>query len=243
MKTSLYRLLLVTGLLLTAVSVAQADPATKPNNAVIAAPRDAGWLKRHEGFNSRIKQGNVDLLLIGDSITDGWRNDAIKKVWDEFYAKRNAVNLGIGGDQTQHVLWRLDNGNVDGIKPKLAVLMIGTNNSGGNTSEEIAAGVKAVVEKLRAKLPETKVLVLAIFPRGANKENKNRQVNEGANAIIAKLADDKNVFFQDIGPKFLEPDGNTLSKDIMPDLLHLNEKSYRIWAESIEPNVKKLMGE
>ena len=121
--------------------------------------------------------------------------------------------------------------------------MIGTNNSGGNTSEEIAAGVKAVVEKLRTKLPETKVLVLAIFPRGADKEDGKRKINEGANAIIAKLADDKNVFFQDIGPKFLEPDGNTLSKDIMPDLLHLNEKSYRIWAESIEPNVKKLMGE
>jgi beta-glucosidase len=163
-------------------------------------------------------------------------------VWEEFYGKRNAVNLGIGGDKTQHVLWRLDNGNIDGIKPKLAVLMIGTNNSGGNTAEQIAEGVKLIVEKLRTKLPNTKVLVLAIFPRGADKNVKNRQVNEGANAIIKKLADDKMVFFQDIGDKFVAGDG-TLSKEVMPDLLHLNEASYRKWAEAIEPNVKKLMGE
>jgi len=132
--------------------------------------------------------------------------------------------------------------------------MIGTNNSGTNTSQQIAEGVKLIVEKLRTKLPNTKVLVLGIFPRGANvnadksktekgfPDDKNRKVNEGANAIIQKLADNKNVYYLDIGPKFLEADG-TLSRDIMPDLLHLNEKSYRIWAESIEPKVKELMGE
>jgi lysophospholipase L1-like esterase len=139
-------------------------------------------------------------------------------------------------------LWRLDNGNIDGLKPKLAVLMIGTNNSGSNTSEQIAAGVKAIVEKLRAKLPETKVLVLAVFPRGADKEVANRKVNEGANAIIKGQADDKMVFYLDIGPKFLAEDG-TLSTDIMYDRLHLTDKGYRMWAEAIEPAVKKLMGE
>ncbi len=215
----------------------------KPNDAVVPAPRDANWIKRSECFNEEIKKRDkVDLVLIGDSITDGWRSPAAAKTWKEFYEKRNAVNLGIGGDRTQHVLWRLDHGNVDGIKPKLAVLMIGTNNSGTNNSEQIAAGVKAIVEKLRTKLPETKVLVLAIFPRGPNNEDAKRKVNEGANAIIAKLADDKNVFFLDIGPKFLDADGN-LSKEVMPDLLHLNEKSYRTWAESTEASVKKLMGE
>jgi beta-glucosidase len=152
------------------------------------------------------------------------------------------VNLGIGGDRTQHVLWRLDNGNIEGITPKLAVLMIGTNNSGANTSAQIAEGVKLIVEKLRAKLPTTKVLVLAIFPRGANQDAPQRKVNEGANEIIKKLADDKMVYFLDIGPKFLEADG-TLSREVMPDLLHLNEKSYGIWAEAIESKVKDLMGE
>lgn len=234
-------------------SVTVSASFAQQNDAIVPVPREGTWMKRHESFNERVKQGNVDLIFIGDSITAGWEN-AGKNVWNEFYGKRNAVNLGIGGDRTQHVLWRLDHGNIDGINPKLAVLMIGTNNSSTNTSEQIAEGVKLIVEKLRAKLPNTKVLVLGIFPRGANfnadksktekgfKDDKNRQVNEGANAIIQKLADNKNVFYMDIGPKFLEPDG-TLSRDIMPDLLHLNEKSYRIWAESIEPKVKELMGE
>lgn len=225
----------------------------KENDAIVPAPREGGWMKRHESFNERVKQGNVDLVFIGDSITQGWENNG-KKVWEEFYGKRNAVNLGIGGDRTQHVLWRLDHGNIDGIKPKLAVLMIGTNNSGTNTSEQIAAGVKAIVEKLRAKLPETKVLVLAIFPRGANfdasknktekglVDDKNRKVNEGANEIIKGFADNKSVYYLDIGPKFLEKDG-TLNREIMPDLLHLNEKSYRIWAEATEPKIKELLGE
>lgn len=213
----------------------------KPNDAVIAVPRDGGWMMRHASFNERVKQGNADLLFIGDSITQGWER-AGKAVWDEYYAKRNAVNLGIGGDRTQHVLWRLDNGNIEGIKPKLAVLMIGTNNSGTNTSEQIAAGVKAIVEKLRTKLPETKVLILAIFPRGENPSDPKRQVNEGANAFIKPLADNSMVHYLDIGPKFLAADG-TLSREVMPDLLHLNEASYRTWAESIEPKLKELLGE
>ncbi|MFN0020543.1 MAG: platelet-activating factor acetylhydrolase IB subunit [Pirellulaceae bacterium] len=232
---------LIAILALVFVAPALAEDTKKANDAVVPVPRDGGWMKRHESFNERVKKGNVDLLLIGDSITQGWEGSGAK-VWKEFYEKRNAVNLGIGGDRTQHVLWRLDNGNVEGIKPKLAVLMIGTNNSGSNTSEQIAEGVKAIVEKLRTKLPETKVLVLAIFPRGENNDNKNRKVNTGANEIISKLADDKNVFYLDIGPKFLDASGS-LSKEVMPDLLHLNEKSYRTWAESTEESVNKLMGE
>ncbi len=235
--------------LVPAFSLAQ----EKPNDAVIPVPRDGNWMKRHESFNERVKQGNVDLIFIGDSITQGWEG-AGKNVWNEYYTKRNAVNLGIGGDRTQHVLWRLDHGNIDGINPKLAVLMIGTNNSGSNTSEQIAEGIKLIVEKLRTKLPNTKVLVLGIFPRADNfdaqknktekgtKDDAKRQVNERANEIVKKLADNQTVFYLDIGPKFLEADG-TLSREIMPDLLHLNEKSYRIWAESIEPKVKELMGE
>lgn len=211
------------------------------NDAVVPVPREGNWMRRHESFNERVKQGRVDLIFIGDSITQGWEG-AGKNVWAEFYGHRNAVNLGIGGDRTQHVLWRLDHGNIDGISPKLAVLMIGTNNSGSNTPEQIAEGVKAIVEKLRAKLPATKILVLAIFPRGETKDDPRRKVNEAANALIQKLADDQWVFYLDIGPKFLAPDG-TLSREVMPDLLHLNEKSYRIWAEAIEPMVKRLMGE
>ena len=192
-------------------------------------------------MNERMKKGNVDLLMIGDSITHGWEGGGAE-VWKKYYDKRNAVNLGIGGDKTQHVLWRLEHGNIDGILPKLAVLMIGTNNAGCGRPAEIAAGVKAIVEKLRAKLPQMKILVLAIFPRGADNNDGLRKVNMGANNIIAKLADNQTIYYLDIGPKFLDADGK-LSKDIMPDLLHPNTKGYAIWAEAIEPTVAKLMGE
>ncbi len=216
-------------------------PEVKPNNAVVPAPKEGNWLKRHESFNERVKKGNVDLLMIGDSITAGWEGNG-QKVWEEFYAKRNAVNLGIGGDRTQHVLWRLEHGNLDGIQPKAAVLMIGTNNAGSNTSEQIAEGIKAIVDKLKEKVPETKILILAVFPRGTNKDDARRKVNDGTNALIAKLADDKQVFFLDIGPKFVAEDG-VISKEVMYDLLHLTEKGYRIWAEAIEPKLAILLGE
>ena len=215
--------------------------ANELHSAVKPVPRSGGWMNRHESFNQRVAKGKVDLVLIGDSITHGWEGKG-KSVWEKFYGKRNAVNLGIGGDRTQHVMWRLDNGNVKGISPKVAVVMIGTNNSGNNSPEEIADGLAAITKQLRKKLPKTKVLLIGIFPRGANKDDGRRQVNEKANAIFNKLADGNDVHYLDIGAKFLEPDG-TLTRKIMPDLLHLSVEGYTIWAESIEPTLKKLMGE
>ncbi len=217
-----------------------AEKAKKLPAAAIPVPRkDAWWTQRHEQISARVKKGNADLVLIGDSITQGWEGGG-KEVWQEFYGKRNAVNLGIGGDQTQHVLWRLANGNIQGICPKLAVLMIGTNNSHGFKPEEIAVGVKAIVGKLRKELPQTKVLVLGIFPRGPNKDDHLRQVVAKTNELIRTIDDGAMVRYLDIGPKFLQ-DG-TLTKEIMPDLLHLSPKGYRIWAESIEPAVAEVMG-
>ncbi|QDS89878.1 GDSL-like Lipase/Acylhydrolase [Rosistilla ulvae] len=224
--------------MLTSVASAQAT-ATK-HDAITPVPREGGWMKRHESMNARVAKGNVDLVFIGDSITQGWEGRG-KKVWADFYGDRNAVNLGIGGDRTQHVMWRLDNGNLEGISPKLAVVMIGTNNSGRNKPEEIAEGVTAIIHQLREKAPEMKILLLATFPRGATPADPKRQANETSNAIVAKLADNENIFYLDIGDKFLADDGS-LSKEIMPDLLHLSEQGYTIWAESIEPSVTKLMG-
>jgi lysophospholipase L1-like esterase len=215
------------------------DASQKPSTVTPAPKNEARWQKRHEQMNARVALGSVDLLMIGDSITQGWEG-AGKQVWAKCYASRNAVNLGISGDQTQHVLWRLQNGNIKGISPKLAVLMIGTNNAGSNTPEEIAAGIKAIVETLRKDLPQTKVLILGIFPRGANDQNQQRQVNAKANEIACKLADGDMVQYLDIGKNFLEPDG-TLTKEIMPDLLHLSPKGYQIWADSIEPVVAKVV--
>jgi len=242
MRCEVVRKMIVAVLVASSVVVAgAAAQEVKQNTAIVPVPRDGkGWESRHAAMNARVSQGNVDMILIGDSITHGWEGPG-KEAWQEFYGKRNAVNLGIGGDRTQHVLWRLQHGNIDGISPKLAVLMIGTNNSGDNTSEEIAAGVAAIVQELRTKLPQTKVVVLAIFPRGENNNDARRKVNAKANEIIAKLADGNMVHYLDIGPKFLKEDG-TLPREVMPDLLHLTPASYRIWAEAIEPVVAQIVG-
>ncbi|MFT5094612.1 MAG: lysophospholipase L1-like esterase [Porticoccaceae bacterium] len=234
-------LLRILPLVVVASLVPSVGQAAEPHDAIKPVPRAGNWMKRHESFNTRVAKGNVDLLFIGDSITQGWEGRG-KGVWAKFYGKRNTVNLGIGGDRTQHVIWRLDNGNVKDISPKAAVIMIGTNNSGSNSSEQIAEGVSVIVKQLREKLPEMKILVLGVFPRGMNNEDQRRKVNEGANAIFAKLDDGKQVFYLDIGKKFLEEDG-TLTREIMPDLLHLSEQGYTIWAESIEEKVASLLGE
>ena len=148
--------------------------------------------------------------------------------------------MGFGGDRTQHVLWRFDHGEIDGISPKLAVLLIGVNNE-PNTDQEVSDGIKAVCAKMRTKLPDTKILILAIFPRD-EKPSAQREKNAKASELASQIADGKHIYYLNINDKFLGADG-TLSKDIMPDLLHPNEKGYKIWAEAIEPTVKELMGE
>jgi lysophospholipase L1-like esterase len=233
---SLVASLLLVGFIASGVT---AQETATVSDAVTPVARDAKWMKRHESMNERVKQGNVDLVFIGDSITQGWEGNG-KEVWKKFYGERNAVNLGIGGDRTQHVLWRLDHGNLEGITPKLAVIMIGTNNSNSNSSEEIAEGVTEIVQLIREKTPTTKILVLGTFPRGADPSDAKRQVNQKSNEIVKRLADDEHIFYLDISDKFLGDDGS-LSKEIMPDLLHLNEKGYTIWAESIEPKLAELL--
>lgn len=219
-----------------------AEPASKlvPSAAI---PKDRleepFWQKRHAAIVEKAKKGDVDLLMIGDSIVHSFD----KAVWDKYYAPRRALNLGYWGDKTENVLWRLDHGEIDGISPKLAIVMIGTNNtSTGNTPEEIYEGVKAICGRLRAKLPETKIMLLAIFARGKDAADKRRINNEAANKLIAGLADNENIFFVDINDQFVEKDG-TLRKDLFPDLLHPKEKGCAVWAEAIEPYVARFMGD
>jgi beta-glucosidase len=195
---------------------------------------------RQDAISARAKQGDVDLIFIGDSITQGWEGNG-KDVWQKYYGSRHAMNAGIGGDRTQHLLWRLDHGNLDNISPKLAVLMIGTNNAARNEVADTAAGVKADVALIRKKLPNTKILLLAIFPRGETPEDPLRQKNAAVNDMIQSLADGKMVEFLDIGPKFLG-EGGKLSREIMPDLLHLSPAGYEIWATAIEPQVSQVLG-
>lgn len=200
--------------------------------------RDGAWMKLHHEFLERTKKGDVDLLFLGDSITQGWHDN---KTWQRHYGPRKAANYGIGGDRTQHVLWRIQNGEIDGISPKLIVLMIGTNNAGDDSAEEIAAGIKAIVKTLREKSPESKILLLGVFPRG-EKPNPLREKLDRVNDMISSLDDQSYVTYLDIGKAFLDPDG-TLPKPIMPDFLHLSDKGYQIWADAVEPTVWQLLDE
>lgn len=226
----------------SSVAMAMLAPAAFGDSTTDPKPREQqAWHDRHNSFNERVAQGNVDLLMIGDSITHGWEVPG-KESWEKHYAKRNAVNLGIGGDRTEHVLWRLQNGNIAGISPKAAVIMIGTNNSGDNTAEEIADGVRAIVGYLREQLPEMKILLLAIFPRDVEPGTEKREKIAKASELYSDVADGEMVHYLDIGNLFLDKDG-ILAKEIMPDALHPNAKGYEIWSAGIEAKLSELMGE
>lgn len=222
---------------------------SKPNTAVIPATKGAAWERRHQGFVERAQKGDVDLLFLGDSITDFWARAESKPIWDKYYGNRKAANFGISADRTQNVLWRLENGETKGIQPKVVVLLIGTNNTGiegrgnpapRNTTEEATAGVKAVIAKLRELLPESKLLVLAIFPRGEAADPQRDQIKQINAAIKASTEKDSHVTFLDIGEKFLAADG-AIPADVMPDKLHPGAKGYEIWAEAMEPTLAKLL--
>jgi lysophospholipase L1-like esterase len=209
-----------------------AAPATVP----FENPRNAG---RHQGFLEVAKAGNIDLLFVGDSITDGWRKTGLE-VWNKHFAPLRAANFGIGGDTTQGVLWRMQNGELEGFKAKLIVLMLGTNNINRNANADIAEGDRLIVEEFRRRQPQAKVLILGIFPRSAEATHPNRAVIREINGMLAKLADNRQVFFLDIGEKFLAADGR-LPAEIMPDGLHPNAAGYQIWADAISARVTELM--
>jgi beta-glucosidase len=227
-----------------APALAQTKTQTPPEKTTEPVPRPGTWMKTHERYLERVKQGRADLVFLGDSITAGWGDDGRKgngqEVWKRLYSPRNAVNLGIGGDRTQHVLWRIENGEVDGINPKALVLMIGTNNVKDNSAQEIADGITAIVRRLREKLPQTKILLLGVFPRGENPGPAREKLAE-VNEKIKSLADGRTVVYRDIGRNFVNNDDGTISKEIMPDFLHLSPKGYEIWADAIESMLAKMV--
>lgn len=224
-------------------------PAVSPEVNMATTPTqrpEPGWMKRHERFNEISKEGKAQVVFFGDSITQGWEGPG-KVVWDKYWAPLEAANFGIGGDRTEHLLWRLDNGNFDGLKPRLVVLMIGTNNTGHQgrngyhcTPEQTSEGVKAIIERLRKKVPGVKVLLLGIFPRGETPEDRFRKQNETINALLKLQADGKDVIYMDIGGTFLK-EGGMLPREVMPDLLHLSPSGYELWAKAIDAKVKELL--
>ena len=251
-RSSTLRLLLAAAILLGSceqvVSLLRADDVKKSATATPSPKFDKdgktpqpAFVKSHEAFIEIAKKGDVDVLFLGDSITAGWRG-AGKDVWAKHFEPLKAANFGIGGDRTQHVLWRILNGELDGIKPKVAVLMIGTNNSGADPAADIAEGVTEIVKTIHKKSPATKVLLLAVFPRGKEIPNTQNDKLIEVNKTLAKLDDGgKTVRYLDIGSKFIGED-KQLPKDIMPDSLHLSPKGYEIWAEAVVPAVKELLG-
>ncbi len=196
---------------------------------------------RHEGFVEIAKQGNIDLLLHGDSITDWWvQSDANKAMFDKYFGALRTANFAVAGDTTQGVLWGLRNGEGQGFQPKAIMLMIGTNNSGGNTGPEIAEGVGAVVLEMRRNFPNAKILLLAIFPRALPGDPVRDKITE-ANRIIARLDDGQHVFYLDIGAKFLDDSGVFLPGAFRPDNLHPVAKGYDIWGEAVKDKLAELM--
>ncbi len=254
MKTLLASLLCV--LLMAHTLLAQASapattaPAVAPQDPTVPSIKydkdgitpNGRFIKMHEKFVEQAKQGGIDLLFLGDSITAGWASNG-KDVWKEKYEPRNAANFGIGGDRTQHVLWRIENGELQNLKPKVVVVMIGTNNTAQGDADKIAQGITKIVKTAQAKTG-AKVLLLGVFPRGKNAEKggKQREKITRINEVISKLDDGKTVRYLDLKDKFQQPDG-TIAKEIMPDFLHLSPKGYTIWAEAMEPLLAEMMGQ
>ena len=186
--------------------------------------------------------GEYDVVMVGDSITHRWEREGGegRELFAEIRKTYRILNLGYGGDRTQHVIWRMENGELEGYKAKLFTVMIGTNNKDENPVG-IAAGVKRIIDVIRKKHPESKIALMPIFPRGAKPDDPRRVANEKVNAIIKDYADGQTVIWFDFGNKFLEPDG-TLTKRVMNDLLHPNETGYQIWWEAIHPLFREVCG-
>jgi beta-glucosidase len=247
MKKHITSIALAFALLLPAVAQAQKGEATKPEPQINMRTGEVGvsWWERHAELVKRAQAGGFDIMFIGDSITHQWERQGNKDVWAAKLAPLGAKAFGIGGDRTENLLWRLQWGLLDGKSDaKLFVMMIGTNNTGHRMDKpaDIAAGVKACINEIQKRKPDAKILVLAIFPRGADAGNKSRLNNEAANKLIQKFADGKKVYYADIGNVFLTKEG-MLEKSVMPDLLHLTADSYNLWADAVIPEIQKIMPE
>lgn len=208
------------------------DPGKDPTKP--AAGGVKWYWPTHARNVARRQAGNIDLCFLGDSITQGWPGDLFGK----YYGHLKGVNFGCGGDKIQHLLMRLqgDDGELKGTSPKVIVLLIGVNNLGDNTAEEVAYGIDNMVKYLGKECPKSKILLLGILPTKGDKNDKIKSVNK----LTAKFDNGKNIRFLDMGPKFLGKDGN-IPDGLLSDAVHLTRKGYEIWADAMNPLLKQMM--
>ncbi len=200
------------------------------------------WMEKYgRQLQATRNMPDCKLLFVGDSITEHWPLEGYApELWNQYYSHHKVINAGSGGDCTENILWRLQNGLLDHIAPRLVVLMAGTNNTGRrmDTPMEIRNGVRAIIECIHAHSPSSQILLHAIFPRGRDSSDPMRLNNEAANRLLESVAEsDSRIEFIDINAVFLADDG-MLSEDIMPDLLHPGAEGYRLWAEAIDDWIK-----
>jgi lysophospholipase L1-like esterase len=210
------------------------NPATSPE------PRNT-WMDQHNRLLQTVRNTpEARLVFVGDSITQNW-NSRGKDVWSERYAGLPAINLGISGDRTENILWRMQNGELDGLDPAVIVVMAGTNNIHRDSAVQIAEGVEAIVEEILERCPDSQILLMGVFPRSAMPDAPERVKIREVNAILSQMADEPRVDFLDIGERLLKPDG-TMDRELFPDSLHPLAPGYVIWADAIAPTVDPLVG-
>lgn len=203
--------------------------------------QEVWWLQRHQQklAERETVEKNLELMFLGDSITHAWEVEGSEH-WQQYFAHRKAFNLGFAGDRTEHLLWRIQNGEINNLSPKWVVLLIGTNNAGHrhDSPEEIAAGVKAILDGLKQRLPKTKILLMAIFPRSRNKSKRMRKRVDSANMLMKAYSDEKQVLWLDINHHFVTDEG-VLLETVMPDLLHPNAAQYEVWGNAVLSFIKQ----
>jgi len=225
-------------LLFSLTTLAAAETVYRPpatNSAAVAAPRD-DWFADVQRKFDRYSGKHFDIVFDGDSIMNRWEITG-REIWMQRYAGR-AADFGIEGDRVENVLWRLSKGQVDGIDPKVVVLMIGTNNSGRNSASEIAEGIEHLVAEYEKRCPNAHIVLFGIFPRGQNANDGGRRKVAAVNEKIKLLTDDKRVTYIDLSSKMIEADGS-ISPGMMPDFVHPTLKGYQIWADALQPIVDK----
>ncbi len=213
-------------------------PATTP-----AANPARWWQKRHERKVHQAASGRAEFVMIGDSLVHNFEKKGLR-LWTLFYGRYQPLNLGFNRDATENAIWRIQNGELDGISARLIVIMIGTNNGGLRLDppEHTAAGIKRLVEILQVRQPQAEILLLGIFPRGPLPAHPLRRLNAKVNSLLPKLATELHINYLDISDKFLDEKG-LLHREIMHDFLHPTVKGYQIWAESIDPMVSQLLSQ